>query len=292
MPSPTDQLVATRWLASQAVLPAGPDINNLEAVIKKITGIPYATVITNGLGLDAACRFTGNIRSFSDAASIGHRLRCEGGTGGDVEVLIYLDRDTGNFRVAKNTGTEAAPVWSTIMSLSQAGKLLVLADPTLSLEVATKQYVDAAVGGGGGGGSSAVIGCALTTSTGSFAFNTPGPISWDSEEYDSHGFFTPGSPTKVTIPSGQDGIYAVSGFVRPVEGGNQSPYLTLVGLFKGLGNVQELTAYAPAGYKPCGRLFWVLSLVATDYLILTFEQDHYSGSTGIRGALEVRKLDG
>ena len=151
MPSPTDQLVATRWLASQAVLPPGPDVNNLEAVIKLITGIPFASVITNGLGLDAACRFTGNLRSFSASANVGHRFRCEGGTGGDVEVLIYLDRDTGNFRVAKNTGTEAAPVWVTIMSLSQAGKLLVLADPTLDLEVATKQYVDAEILAGGGG---------------------------------------------------------------------------------------------------------------------------------------------
>ena len=109
MPSPSDQLVATRWLASQAVLPAGPDINNFEAVVKLITGIPYASVITNGLGLDAACRFTA-IRPFkSTTGDIGIRLRVEGGAAGSQECAILLGRTDGKLHVYANNGPRPLP---------------------------------------------------------------------------------------------------------------------------------------------------------------------------------------
>lgn len=103
----TDQLLAARWNSGLPVS-GGPDVNGLEAVVKLITGIPLATTISVGLGLNEKCQFTSPVRArgTSGAGSNGYRLR---DTTNSKEWLIQNVNGANN--VYFNTGTEDSPTW-------------------------------------------------------------------------------------------------------------------------------------------------------------------------------------
>lgn len=103
----SNQLLAARWNNAMPVS-GGPDINNLEACLKLITSIPFATTITVGLGLDEECRFTDPIRSrgTSGPGVTGYRLR---DTTSGKEWLIQ--NANGQLYLYNNTGSEGTPTW-------------------------------------------------------------------------------------------------------------------------------------------------------------------------------------
>jgi len=103
----SDQLLAARWNSGMPVS-GGPDINNLEAVVKLITSIPLATAITVGLGLNEKCQFTSPIRSRGNnpPGTTGFRFR---DTTTSLEWLVQ--NIAGELRLYYNTGSEDTPVW-------------------------------------------------------------------------------------------------------------------------------------------------------------------------------------
>ena len=85
----------------------------------------------------------------------------------------------------KNTGTEAAPVWS-------------------------------AFGGGGGGAAEYAIvkrGAAQSTTSGQW-----NPIDWDTETADPNGWFDPLNPRRITLPAGVFSVQAGSCFAANATG--------------------------------------------------------------------------
>jgi len=103
----SDQLLAARWNSGMPVS-GGPDINNLEAVLKLISGIPFASAITVGLGLNAKCQFATPIRTrgTNSAGQTGVRFR---DTTSGLEWLVQ--NIAGALSFYNNTGSEDAPTW-------------------------------------------------------------------------------------------------------------------------------------------------------------------------------------
>ena len=103
----SDQLLAARWNSGLPVS-GGPDINNLEAVVKLITGIPLASAITVGLGLNAKCQFTSPIRSrgANPPGTTGFRFN---DTTTGIEYLVQ--NIAGALSIYDNTGSEDSPTW-------------------------------------------------------------------------------------------------------------------------------------------------------------------------------------
>ncbi len=168
----TDELMSARWHAALTVA-QGPNSNNLEAVVKLITGIPFATGITNGLGLDAACRFAAAVRctGSSTPGSSGIRLR---DSTNSKEFLLQQIADELN--LYQNTGTETTPVWSLI------GQIAIAAVPS---------------------------GAAVYEPYGSQDFRSTGAlIDFTTERFDDGSFWSTAARSRLIVPS--DGRYRVS----------------------------------------------------------------------------------
>lgn len=114
----------------------------------------------------------------------------------------------------------------------------------------------AATNGGGGGGGTAFSGASLKfTSNKSVSATTPWP--YDAAEYDTDGYWSSGSPSRITIPAGGTGKYRV-GVSAWSSGSDYDVKLLLNG-------TQHRYAYN-AGSSVGYSVSWDLSLTAGDYL--------------------------
>lgn len=266
MAGPTDQLVVSRWLAANPILPDGPDVNSLEAVVQLITGIPFASVISGGLGLDAACKFTDLRQWKSTSGNVGCRFRVEGGAGGSTECAIIMNRTTGFLHFYKNNGSEASPVWYGGFWIDVKNSHMKItygvdpfdggASPPDPYTLITKQYADdnyAAIGGGGGGGSS-VLFQGYHSMTGIGAGDNQVP-DW-TEVHDPEGIHTPGSPNLV-IPAG-GGSYTILLTCQP-GGAASGSTVTYLKLYNGAAYLTGQGARNWSGYLQTAHLHQVFA---------------------------------
>lgn len=133
--------------------------------------------------------------------------------------------------------------------------------------------------GSGSSASVSVVGASITRQA--TAQSIPSAsltvISWDTEEFDVGGFFTSATPTRVTIPTGMNGYYALSGQIAfaATAGGAER---TIAFRKNGTTNFAYGTAYftssAPSTPNISGRTVY---LTAGDYIEVTAYQN--SGSS-------------
>jgi len=102
-----DQLLAARWNSAMAVS-GGPDINNLEAAIKLITGIPFASTISVGLGMTAKCQFGLPVRCRGNSTPGSNGVRLRDITNSKEWLIQAID---GNLNLYYNNGSEDSATW-------------------------------------------------------------------------------------------------------------------------------------------------------------------------------------
>ena len=174
--SDTNELYSARWNSGLAVS-GGPGINDLEAVLKLITGIPLSTVISGGLGLNEECKFTQPVfsKGTSTPGQHGFRLR---DTGNTDDTLVAQVGDWLNFYY--NTGSEGTPTWVLKHSINMAT------------------------------GAASVR--AVTSGGASITNNLGTSITFTSTIHDIGDLWSAGAPTRLTVPYG--GVYAVRGLAK------------------------------------------------------------------------------
>lgn len=103
----SDELLAARWNDGLPVS-GGPGLNDLEAAVKLITGIPFSSTITLGLGLTAKCEFAAPIRARGSSTVANYGIRLRDTTNSKEWLVQNID---GAITLYYNTGTEASPTW-------------------------------------------------------------------------------------------------------------------------------------------------------------------------------------
>ncbi len=170
----TDELLAARWHAALTVA-QGPNSNDLEAVVKLITGIPFASAITRGLGLDAACRFRPPIRCLGSSNIGNYGLRLRDATNSKEHLLQQINNE---LNLYENTGTEATPVWSLLGAIPHGAPV-------------------------------APTGAAVLTPYGNQDFRSTGAnVDFATERFDDSSFWSTAARSRLIVPS--DGRYRFS----------------------------------------------------------------------------------
>lgn len=231
--SATTELITSRWNSGLAVS-GGPGINNLEAVIKLITGIPYETVISGGLGLDVECKFTKPVftKGTSTAGQAGFRCR---DTTNSKDCIVQV---IGNWvHIYDNTGTEASPTWVRRHSFNRN------IGPA-----AAKAYMNVAPQ-------------TIPNLTGT-------AITFDGESYDYGGMWVAGSPRRLTAPYG--GIYQIEAGLKYANSatGDRSIiiYKNAFGVAESINSTPALNAAGTITQTL--KTSFQLDLVTSDYLEL------------------------
>jgi hypothetical protein len=222
------ELLASRWNDGLPVA-GGPGINDLEAVLKLITGIPFATVISGGLGLNEKCQFTGQIWNKASGSGPSGGLRLTDTSGGGRDWLIFPNGD--NIVIYENTGTESVPIWTVRSTIGQYG-------------------------------SAAGIGCTAYTSALSLTPSTNNIIALPNEVFDSSEFHdNTTNNSRFTIPGGHSGYYRAT-MVLSAGTGLQTP---TVSLFKDGSTVVWSALIPHTSTKAISFVFPVLYMPATSY---------------------------
>ncbi len=232
----TDELLAARWHAALTVA-QGPNSNDLEAVVKLITGIPFASAITRGLGLDAACRFRPPIRCLGSSNIGNYGLRLRDATNSKEHLLQQINNE---LNLYENTGTEATPVWSLLGAIlplvftepirclgddTPGSNGIRLRDSTNSKEFLLQQInnelnlyentgteatpVWSLLGAIPHGAPVAPTGAAVLTPYGNQDFRSTGAnVDFATERFDDSSFWSTAARSRLIVPS--DGRYRFS----------------------------------------------------------------------------------
>lgn len=221
-------------------------VGALEQAVCDMFGLDIDVDIAKAIlgAVDSEGRITAPLRLYSADSNVaggvltGLRIRDDNGAGADGECLITVE--AGYIRIYSNTGTEAAPTWTSRATIDLAtglvsGQTLVgLTDTPAALGTGHQAL---AMDGAGGLVFTGLVGCKTQSGT-AVAQTIPSgvatPVQFNSgDTYDTHDFHSPSTnPENVVIPA--DGVYHVDAeLLWDISGsGSRSIYLTVGGAAK------------------------------------------------------------
>ena len=121
----------------------------------------------------------------------------------------------------------------------------------------------------GGAASFSGVKCKSTVAQ-TISNNTSTALTWDSEDYDTNTYHSTSSNTsRITIPSGTGGYYAISGYVTS---DSQTSGFVELQIAKN-GSAIASSTITPSNQLPSISAATVVSLVATDYVELLYKQN-------------------
>lgn len=140
----------------------------------------------------------------------------------------------------------------------------------------------------GGASGIAFVGAKVRlTASQSLGTATFDPIAFDTEDFDSNGFWTSGTPSKFVVPSGQAGKYDVVLFTKIVNSTDVLNQITVNGT-----EVGGWRHYAPnAADDPWGTAVAVADLSVADEVQALARSGPASASVGVNSSFAIVKLD-